>query len=59
MFGFALFNLGFLCGGVVGIVSATICADLGKIRQLNLNERALATVTGIVDGTGNIGSSLG
>lgn len=41
------------------MISATITADLGKQGPIQGNKDGLATVTGIVDGTGSIGAALG
>lgn len=43
---------GFFIGGVANMISAAITADLGKQGPIQGNKEALATVTGIVDGTG-------
>ena len=48
--------VGFFIGGAANIISAAICADMGRIDELRGNAEALATVTGIVDGTGSVGA---
>ena len=41
------------------MISSSITADLGKCEQLRGNAEALSTVTGIIDGTGSVGSGIG
>jgi len=41
------------------LVSSACAADLGKQQILQGNERAISTITGIIDGTGSAGSALG
>lgn len=53
-----LFLLGLVLGGPVNLVSGCIAADLGQHPQLRGKERALATVTGIIDGCGSLGAAL-
>ena len=48
--------VGFFIGGSANIISAAICADMGRLDELRGNAEALATVTGIVDGTGSVGA---
>lgn len=45
--------------GAANLISAACSADLGKQQALHGNAEALATVTGIVDGTGSVGAALG
>lgn len=59
LFSILITILGFLVGGVACVVSGIACADLGKLSQLKNNAKALATVTGIIDGTGSLGAALG
>ena len=40
-------------------MSAAVAADLGQQDAVRSNKKALATVTGIVDGTGTIGAAIG
>lgn len=40
------------------MISGVISTDLGK-NEIIKNEEALSTVTGIIDGTGAVGASLG
>ncbi|KAK3103461.1 hypothetical protein FSP39_019433 [Pinctada imbricata] len=51
--------VGFFIGGVANLVSAAISADLGRQGPVQGNAEALATVTGIVDGTGSVGAAIG
>lgn len=48
--------LGVLLGGPANLISATVSADLGGSVK---NGAAMATVTGIVDGTGSLGAAVG
>ena len=50
---------GLMIGGPANLISSAISADLGKQDILRGNEAALATVTGIVDGTGSVGAAIG
>lgn len=50
---------GFFIGGAANLISTTIAADLGKEKECSGNKEALATVTGIVDGTGSFGAAIG
>ncbi|KAL4227077.1 hypothetical protein ACF0H5_015051 [Mactra antiquata] len=50
---------GFFIGGIANLISAAISADLGKQGPVQGNKEALATVTGIVDGTGSVGAAVG
>ncbi|KAL6459949.1 hypothetical protein MHYP_G00317080 [Metynnis hypsauchen] len=50
---------GFLIGGPSNMISSAISADLGRQEALQGSQEALATVTGIVDGTGSIGAAGG
>ncbi len=50
---------GFMIGGPANLISSAISADLGKQDALKGNLAALATVTGIVDGTGSVGAAIG
>ena len=51
--------VGFFVGVAANIISGTISADLGRQDAIQGNSEALATVTGIVDGTGSVGAALG
>nr|XP_040028811.1 sugar phosphate exchanger 3 isoform X1 [Gasterosteus aculeatus aculeatus]XP_040028812.1 sugar phosphate exchanger 3 isoform X1 [Gasterosteus aculeatus aculeatus]XP_040028813.1 sugar phosphate exchanger 3 isoform X1 [Gasterosteus aculeatus aculeatus] len=50
---------GFFIGGPSNMISSAISADLGRQEALRGSQQALATVTGIVDGTGSIGAAFG
>uniref|UniRef100_A0A8C6UWD3 Sugar phosphate exchanger 3 n=1 Tax=Neogobius melanostomus TaxID=47308 RepID=A0A8C6UWD3_9GOBI len=50
---------GFFTGGPSNMISSAISADLGRQDALRGSQEALATVTGIVDGTGSIGAAVG
>ena len=52
-----MFSLGFFINSLNNLISSVCAADLGKAVQGN--HRAVATVTGIIDGTGSMGSALG
>lgn len=51
--------VGFFISGAANIISSTVAADLGKQPAITENHKAVSTVTGIVDGTGSIGASVG
>lgn len=50
---------GFFIGGPSNMISSAISADLGRQELVQGSSEALATVTGIVDGTGSIGAAVG
>lgn len=54
-----IFFVGFIVGGVFNIVAATAAADLAKGDSLKGNDKALATVSGILDGSGSLGAAFG
>lgn len=54
-----LATTGFFTGGPSNMISSAISADLGRQDALRGSQEALATVTGIVDGTGSIGAAVG
>jgi len=54
-----MFMLGFFISGLNNLISSACAADLGKQEVLKGNERAVSTVTGIIDGTGTLGSAIG
>ena len=56
---FVMFLLGFFLSGLNNMISAACSADLGKQEALKGNSRAISTVTGIIDGTGTMGSAAG
>ncbi|OQR96342.1 sugar phosphate exchanger [Achlya hypogyna] len=53
-----LFALGLLTGGPETLITTAISADLGMHPSLLGNAQALATVAGIIDGTGSFGAAL-
>ncbi|KAK7130303.1 hypothetical protein R3I93_019815 [Phoxinus phoxinus] len=57
--GALLATTGFLIGGPSNMISSAISADLGRQEALQNSQQALATVTGIVDGTGSFGAAAG
>ncbi|KAM9467921.1 sugar phosphate exchanger 3 isoform 1-T2 [Clarias gariepinus] len=57
--GVLLATTGFFIGGPSNMISSAISADLGRQEALQGSQEALATVTGIVDGTGSIGAAGG
>ncbi|XP_031438934.1 sugar phosphate exchanger 3 [Clupea harengus] len=54
-----LATTGFFIGGPSNMISSAISADLGRQDALQGSQEALATVTGIVDGTGSLGAAAG
>ncbi|TWW64562.1 sugar phosphate exchanger 3 [Takifugu flavidus] len=54
-----LANIGCFIGGPSAMISSAISADLGRQEALRGSQEALATVTGIVDGTGSFGAAAG
>nr|XP_021520967.1 sugar phosphate exchanger 3 [Aotus nancymaae] len=51
--------IGFFIGGPSNMISSAISADLGRQELIQGSSEALATVTGIVDGSGSIGAAVG
>lgn len=54
-----LFICGALVNGPYALITTAVSADLGTHRSLKGNNKALATVTAIIDGTGSMGAALG
>ncbi|TGZ63172.1 hypothetical protein CRM22_007052 [Opisthorchis felineus] len=54
-----LLPLGLLVNGPYALITTAVSADLGTHPSLQSDARALATVAGIIDGTGSVGSALG
>jgi len=54
-----IFCIGFVVGGIFNIVAATAAADLAKGKALKGNDKALGTVSGILDGSGSLGAAFG
>ena len=50
---------GVFIGGPANMISAAITTDLGRQEVLATNDRALSTVTGVIDGTGSLGAAVG
>jgi len=59
VFFICMFMFGFFISGLNNLISSACATDLGKQEALKGNERATSTVTGIIDGTGTIGSAFG
>jgi sugar phosphate permease len=53
------FLVGAFTGGPTHIISSACAADIASRGEVQLNKRALATVTGIIDGIGGLGAGLG
>ena len=54
-----IFLVGFWIGTVFNIISATAAADLARNSSLKNNDKALATLGGIMDGSGSFGAAVG
>ena len=54
----SFFFYGMFIQGVTNTIAATCSADIGK-KSGNKNEKAVATVSGIIDGMGSVGASIG
>jgi len=54
-----MFIIGFCISGLNNMISSACAADLGKQEALKGNQRAVSTVTGIIDGTGSFGTAVG
>ena len=54
-----IFFIGAFVGGASNMITTTAATDLGKQDILKNNEKALGTVSGIIDGTGSLGAALG
>ena len=50
---------GIFVGGAAGLISGAVSADLGQNPDIENKDAALATVTGIIDGTGSLGAAIG
>lgn len=59
LFFIVMFLLGFFISGLNNMISSACSADLGKQEALKGNAKAISTVTGIIDGTGTLGSAAG
>ena len=54
----SFFFYGFFMQGVTNTIAATCSADIGKAIP-DRNTKAVSTVTGIIDGMGSVGASIG
>ncbi|XP_010533095.1 PREDICTED: putative glycerol-3-phosphate transporter 5 [Tarenaya hassleriana] len=54
-----MFISGLLVNGPYALITTAVAADLGTQDSIKGSNRALATVTAIIDGTGSIGAALG
>lgn len=50
---------GFLVNGANNLISSAVAADLAENDKVKEDQEALATVAGIIDGTGGIGAAIG
>lgn len=56
---FMMTVLGVTISGPYNLIVGTISVDLGTQPALAGNEKAMSTVTGLIDGTGSAGSAIG
>lgn len=54
-----MMTAGFFVNGPYALITTAVSADLGSHSSLRGNEKALATVTAIIDGMGSCGAALG
>jgi sugar phosphate permease len=54
-----MYFFGFFEAGLSNIISASCSSDLGKNQQVATNSKATSTITGIIDGTGSLGTACG
>jgi len=54
-----MMTAGFFVNGPYALITTAVSADLGSSSTVSGNEKALATVTAIIDGMGSIGAALG
>lgn len=54
-----MMTAGFFVNGPYALITTAVSADLGTHQSLAGNEKALATVTAIIDGMGSIGAAIG
>jgi OPA family glycerol-3-phosphate transporter-like MFS transporter 1/2 len=50
--------VGFFVNGPVSLITTAVSADLGSHPSLNGDERLIASVAGIIDGTGSFGAAM-
>nr|CCA19510.1 sugar phosphate exchanger putative [Albugo laibachii Nc14] len=55
---FLLLAAGVMIGGPTNLIATAISADLGLHESIKRDSTALATVTGIIDGSGSLGAAL-
>ena len=51
--------MGILVGGPNNIISSAVAADLASHPSIQGNNRALGTVTGIINGSGSVTAAIG
>lgn len=54
-----MMTAGFFVNGPYALITTAVSADLGTHSSLAGNEKALATVTAIIDGMGSVGAAIG
>ena len=54
----SFFFYGFFMQGVTNTIASTCSADIGKSVP-GRNTKAVSTITGIIDGSGNVGAAIG
>ncbi|XP_049541016.1 glucose-6-phosphate exchanger SLC37A2 isoform X1 [Anopheles darlingi] len=54
-----LLLVGLVVNGPYALITTSVSAELGQHSSLNGNDKALATVTAIIDGTGSVGAAIG
>ena len=54
-----LFVVGLFINAPYALITTSVSAELGQHKSLEGNDKALATVTSIIDGTGSIGAAVG
>lgn len=55
----AMFFFGFFQSGIANIIAASCASDLGKLEVVKKDSKATSTITGIIDGTGTLGTAVG
>jgi hypothetical protein len=50
--------VGFFVNGPVSLITTAVSADLGAHPSLHGDERLIASVAGIIDGTGSFGAAM-
>lgn len=54
-----IFFVGFFVGSIFNVIAATAAADLAKGEGVKGNKKAIATLSGILDGSGSFGAAVG